>query len=149
MTTEKLGLHNLPASPGARHGKKRLGRGRGSGHGKTASRGHKGQKKTKSGNVRVGFEGGQLPLARRLPKVGFRNFLFRNDYAVVNLNRLAKVFADGATVDHAAFVAAGFAKKSERVKVLGTGDLPHKLNLKVHAISASARQKIEGMARTP
>jgi large subunit ribosomal protein L15 len=145
MTT---GLHNLPAPNGARQKKKRLGRGRGSGLGKTAGRGHKGQKKTKSGNVRVGFEGGQLPLARRLPKVGFKNFDFKKTYAVVNLDRLGKVFAAGTTVDHAAFVAHGFAKTSELVKVLGTGELPHKLNLKVHAISESARQKVEAKGGT-
>jgi large subunit ribosomal protein L15 len=145
---ERLGLHNLEAPRGARPQKKRLGRGRGSGHGKTASRGHKGQKKTKSGNVRVGFEGGQLPLARRLPKVGFKNFDFRNDYAVVNLNRLAKAFADGQTVDPPAFVAAGFMRPTDKIKVLGTGDLPHKLNLKVHAISASAKEKVEAKGGT-
>jgi large subunit ribosomal protein L15 len=146
MTT--TGLHNLPAPDGARHKKKRLGRGRPSGHGKTASRGHKGQKKTKSGNVRPGFEGGQLPLARRLPKRGFKNFDFRVDYAVVNLGRLAERFPAGSTIDQAALVGAGLAKPSDRVKVLGTGDLPHKLSVKVHAISASARQKIEAKGGT-
>jgi large subunit ribosomal protein L15 len=140
MTT---GLHNLPAPEGARKNKKRLGRGRPSGHGKTASRGHKGQKKTKSGNVRPGFEGGQLPLARRLPKRGFKNFDFRVDYAVVNLGRLSQRFAEGTVVDHAALVGQGLAKPTDRVKVLGTGKLAHKLSVKVHAISASARQKIE------
>ena len=141
MTT--TGLHNLPAPQGARKNKKRLGRGRPSGHGKTSSRGHKGQKKTKSGNVRPGFEGGQLPLSRRLPKRGFKNFAFRVDYACVNLNRLAQRFGAGETVDHQALVGAGLAKPSDRVKILGNGELPHKLNVKVHAISASARQKIE------
>ena len=140
MTT---GLHNLPAPEGARHKKKRLGRGRPSGHGKTAGRGHKGQKKTKSGNVRPGFEGGQLPLARRLPKRGFKNHDFRVDYAVVNLHRLSQRFEAGAVVDHAALVGVGLARPSDRIKVLGTGELAHKLSVKVHAISAGARAKIE------
>lgn len=146
MTT--TGLHNLPAPEGARHKKKRLGRGRASGHGKTAGRGHKGQKKTKSGNVRPGFEGGQLPLSRRLPKRGFKNFDFRVDYAVVNLGRLAERFEAGSTVDHEALVSRGLAKPTDRIKVLGTGDLPHKLSVKCHAISASARQKIEAKGGT-
>lgn len=150
MTTTTIitGLHNLPAPEGARHKKKRLGRGRASGHGKTAARGHKGQKKTKSGNVRPGFEGGQLPLARRLPKRGFKNFDFRVDYAVVNLGRLSERFEAGAVVDHAALVGAGLARTTDRIKVLATGELAHKLSLKVHAISASARQKVEGLGGT-
>jgi large subunit ribosomal protein L15 len=147
MTTTQ-GLHNLVAPTDNRKKKKRLGRGRASGHGKTAARGHKGQKKTKSGNVRPGFEGGQLPLARRLPKRGFKNFDFRVDYAVVNLNRLAQRFPAGSTVDLEALVMAGLARPSDKVKVLGTGDLPHKLSVKVHAISASARQKIEAKGGT-
>jgi len=150
MTAEIVttGLHNLPAPNGARHKKKRLGRGRASGHGKTAGRGHKGQKKTKSGNVRPGFEGGQLPLARRLPKRGFKNFDFRVDYAAVNLGRLGDRFPAGSLVDHAALVAAGLARTTDKIKVLGTGELAHKLNFKVHAISASARQKIEAKGGT-
>ena len=142
-TTVVTGLHNLPAPHGARHKKKRLGRGRASGHGKTSGRGHKGQKKTKSGNVRPGFEGGQLPMARRLPKRGFKNFRFRVDYAVINLDRLSERFEAGSVVDHAALVGAGLVRTSDKVKVLGTGDIAHQLSLKVHAISASARSKIE------
>lgn len=145
MTTEnRTGLHNLPAPVGARHKKKRLGRGRPSGHGKTSARGHKGQKKTKSGNVRPGFEGGQLPLSRRLPKRGFKNFDFRVDYAVVNLGRINDRFENGATVDHAALVGVGLAHPADRIKVLATGDFDKKLTFRVHAISASARAKIEG-----
>lgn len=147
MTTT-TGLHNLPAPDGARHKKKRLGRGRASGHGKTAGRGHKGQKKTKSGNVRPGFEGGQLPLARRLPKRGFKNFDFRTDYAVVNVGRLSERFTAGSTVDHAALVGAGLARTTDRIKVLATGDVGHVLFLKVHAISATARQKVEAKGGT-
>lgn len=149
MTTVKtLGLHNLEAPIGARHKKKRLGRGRASGHGKTSGRGHKGQKKTKSGNVRPGFEGGQLPLARRLPKRGFRNFDFRIDYVVVNLGRLSERFAAGTMVDLAALVGHGLARPSDRVKLLGTGDLKHKLSFKVHAVSASAVAKVEAKGGT-
>ena len=142
------GLHNLPAPNGARHKKKRLGRGRASGHGKTSGRGHKGQKKTKSGQVRPGFEGGQLPLARRLPKRGFKNFDFRTSFQVVNLGRLNERFENGATVDHAALVGAGLVGVNDKVKLLGTGDLALKLNVKVHAISASARTKIEAKGGT-
>lgn len=145
MTTQTItGLHNLPAPTGARHKKKRLGRGRPSGHGKTAGRGHKGQKKTKSGNVRPGFEGGQLPLSRRLPKRGFKNFDFRVDFEVINLGRINERFENGAVVDHASLVAAGLAHPSDRIKILSMGDLDKKISVKVHAISASARAKIEG-----
>lgn len=144
MSDEIQGLHNLPAVRGARHKVKRVGRGPGSGHGKTAGRGMKGQKARKSGNVRPGFEGGQLPLARRLPKRGFKNALFRNDFIVVNVGRLADRFEGGATVDPAGLLAAGLiSKASEKIKVLGEGDIGHALNLKVHKISESARQKIE------
>ena len=146
--TTTLGLHNLVAPAGARHKKKRLGRGRASGHGKTAGRGHKGQKKTKSGNVRPGFEGGQLPMARRLPKRGFKNFQFRTDYQVVNLSRVAERFSAGAVVDLDALVGAGLAHPKDLVKVLGTGELGHKLTLKVHAISAGARSKVEANGGT-
>ena len=144
MTTQTItGLHNLPAPTGARHKKKRLGRGRPSGHGKTSGRGHKGQKKTKSGNVRPGFEGGQLPLARRLPKRGFKNFDFRVDFAVVNLGRINERFENGDTVDHTTLVAAGLAHPADRIKILAMGDLDKKITVKAHAISASARAKIE------
>jgi large subunit ribosomal protein L15 len=146
MTT--LGLHNLLAPDGARHKKKRLGRGRASGHGKTSGRGHKGQKKTKSGNVRPGFEGGQLPMSRRLPKRGFKNFDFRVDYAAINLNRAGEKFPAGTTVDMAALVGVGLARPTDRIKLLGTGDLPHKLSFKVHAVSAAAKAKVEAKGGT-
>lgn len=146
MTT--LGLHNLEAPHGARHSKKRLGRGRASGHGKTSGRGHKGQKKTKSGNVRPGFEGGQLPMARRLPKRGFKNHDFRVDYEVVNLARVAERFPAGTVVDLEALVGAGLARPSDRVKLLGMGELPHKLSFKVHAASATAKAKVEAKGGT-
>ncbi len=145
QTTQTItGLHNLPAPTGARQKKKRLGRGRASGHGKTSGRGHKGQKKTKSGNVRPGFEGGQLPLSRRLPKRGFRNFNFRVDYTVVNLGRISERFENGAVIDPASLVAAGLAHPTDRIKILSMGEFDKKISVKVHAISASARTKIEG-----
>lgn len=151
MSTENeiQGLHNLVAPWGARKNKKRLGRGRASGHGKTAGRGHKGQKKTKSGNVRPGFEGGQLPMARRLPKRGFKNHDFRKHFATVNLGRLAERFEAGAVVDVAALIESGLVTKTNmKVKILGTGELGFKLTVKVHAISASAKEKIEARGGT-
>jgi large subunit ribosomal protein L15 len=144
MSTQEIqGLHNLVAPHGARKNRKRLGRGRGSGHGKTSGRGHKGQKKTKSGNVRPGFEGGQLTLARRLPKRGFRNAGFRTTFAVVNVGRIGERFEAGAVVDQDSLIAAGLLSKREPVKVLGTGELSVKLTVRAHAISESAKQKIE------
>jgi large subunit ribosomal protein L15 len=144
MSDEIQGLHNLVSPIGSRHRKKRLGRGEASGLGKTSGRGMKGQKARKSGHVRPGFEGGQLPLARRLPKRGFKNALFRNDYTVVNVGRLAERFEAGSTVDPASLMASGLISKAGvRVKILGEGDLGHALTVKVHHISASARAKIE------
>ncbi len=143
-TSPRQGLHNLIAPNGARQAKKRLGRGLGSGLGKNSGRGNKGQKKTKSGNVRPGFEGGQLPLARRLPKRGFKNFDFRVDYAEVNVGRLAERFEKGAVVDPAAMVAAGLITKAKLpVKILGNGELAHALTIRAHKISAGARAKVE------
>lgn len=151
MSTENeiQGLHNLIAPWGARKNKKRLGRGRASGHGKTSGRGHKGQKKTKSGNVRPGFEGGQLPMARRLPKRGFKNHQFRTNYTVVNLGRIAERFEAGATVDRTSLIESGLVTKtSMKIKILGTGDMPFKLTVKTNAISEGARQKIEAKGGT-
>jgi large subunit ribosomal protein L15 len=146
---ERQGLHNLVAPRGARHRIKRIGRGESSGHGKTSTRGHKGQKARKSGNVRPGFEGGQMRLARRQPKRGFKNFDFKTTYTVVNVGRLAEVFPAGATVDLAALIGHGLvAKPSLLVKLLGTGDVKHALNVKVHKASASAKQKIESAGGT-
>jgi large subunit ribosomal protein L15 len=148
-TTDIQGLHNLVAPRGARQAKKRLGRGRASGLGKTSGRGHKGQKKTKSGNVRPGFEGGQLPMARRLPKRGFRNADFRKDYTVVNLGRIAERFEAGETVDPVTLVECGLVTQTRmKVKILATGDLGMKLTVKAHAISAAAKQKIEAAGGT-
>lgn len=144
MTNEIQGLHNLVASPGARKKPKRLGRGESSGHGKTSGKGHKGQKARKSGNVRPGFEGGQIPLSRRLPKFGFKNFDFRRDYVAVNVGRLAEVFTESGNVGIGELIITGLLRKPQLpVKVLAEGDISHALHLTVHKISQAAREKIE------
>lgn len=143
-TEEFQGLHNLMAVRGARKRFKRVGRGESSGMGKTCGRGMKGQKARKSGGVRPGFEGGQLPLARRQPKRGFKNYPFRKEFTVVNVGLLSDRFDAGASVDPAALVAAGIvAKATDSVKILGEGDLSHALTIKAHKVSAGARSKIE------
>ena len=144
MTTTNVGLHNLERMAGARKAPKRVGRGESSGHGKTSGRGHKGQKARKSGNVRIGFEGGQNPLARRLPKRGFKNFGFRKEYKAINIGRIADHFHAGAVVDPVALVGVGLLRKGEMVKVLGVGELKGALTVKVHAISKKAQSLIEG-----
>jgi large subunit ribosomal protein L15 len=137
-----LGLHNLVAPKGARKGPKRLGRGESSGHGKTSGRGHKGQKARKSGNVRIGFEGGQNPLARRLPKRGFTSDGIRK--SIVNLKHLANRFDANAQIDPAALVAAGLIRSlKSKIKILGVGEPKGGFHLRVHSISDSAREKIE------
>src|SRR3989338_10959689 len=144
QSTEYLGLHNLVAPMGASKNRKRMGRGESSGHGKTSGRGHKGQKARKSGNVRIGFEGGQNPLARRVPKRGFSNYGFRTEYHPVNISRLAQHFEAGSFVDPASLVAGGLApNKNCLIKVLGDGTLGHALTVKVHAASATAIAKIQ------
>jgi large subunit ribosomal protein L15 len=141
--TEFLGLHNLVAPIGATKNRKRLGRGESSGHGKTSGRGHKGQKARKSGNVRIGFEGGQNPLTRRIPKRGFSNYGFRTDYHAVNVARLGKYFEAGTVVDQAGLVAVGLAPNMKcLIKLLGDGSLNHALTVKCHAASATAIAKI-------
>lgn len=138
-----VGLHNLKAPRGATKKVQRLGRGESSGRGKTAGKGHKGQKARKSGQVRIGFEGGQMPIQRRTPKRGFEN-PFRKEYAVVNVGALAEVFKAGATVDVAQLKDKGLVRAlHDGVKVLGHGELKHALTVKAHTFSASAREKIE------
>lgn len=138
------GLHNLIAPIGARKKVKRVGRGESSGHGKTSGRGHKGQKARKSGNVRIGFEGGQATFTERVPKVGFSNYLSRKTFQPVNLESVVEHFKSGETVDHAALVACGLVAKSRGlVKILGDGEVSSALVLKVHAISENARRKVE------
>jgi large subunit ribosomal protein L15 len=136
-------LDRLSPKPGSKRGRKRLGRGPGSGRGKTATHGVKGQGKRGTGHpVRQGFEGGQMPLNMRLPKKGFTNH-FRKEVEIVNVQALA-AFGDGATVDVASLAARGLIEgKGAPVKVLGNGDCPKNLSVKVNRISAGARQKVE------
>jgi large subunit ribosomal protein L15 len=134
-------LHELRSPEGARTKPRRIGRGTGSGRGKTSGRGQKGQL-ARSEGFRLGFEGGQMPLAQRLPKLGGFKNPFKKVYAVVNLTKLNR-FKDGAEVDLHGFYEAGLAKPGEDVKLLGTGKLRRKLTLEVHAASESARAAIE------
>lgn len=136
-------LHELSPNPGSNKDIKRVGRGHGSGHGKTAGRGHKGQNARSGGGVRIGFEGGQMPLARRIPKRGFNNKVFATNYAEVNLSCLNK-FKDDTVVDAELLLAAGVIRKVEDgVKILGNGELTSKLTVKAAAFSQSAKEKIE------
>jgi len=135
-------LHELQPAPGSTTVGKRKGRGIGTGNGKTAGRGNKGQWARSGGGVRPGFEGGQMPLMRRLPKRGFHN-VFAKNYAEVNVSDL-NVFEDGAEVTFAACLEKGLAaKKNEGLKVLGRGEITKKLNVKADGITASAKEKIE------
>ena len=138
-------LHELSPAEGSVKDGFRKGRGAGSGNGKTAGKGHKGQNARSGGGVRPGFEGGQLPLYRKLPKRGFNNARFGKAYAVVNVNSLNK-FNDGDVVDCAALLAAGIIKNTfDGVKVLGEGELTKKLTVKAAVFSASAKEKIEAV----
>ena len=135
-------LHELSPAAGSTREVKRIGRGHGSGHGKTAGKGHKGQKARAGRGMQVGFEGGQMPLQRRIPKRGFNN-IFAKEIAAVNVSAL-NVFEDGTTVTIEALVNAGLVKKAlDGVKVLGNGELSKKLTVQVNAYSESAKQKIE------
>ena len=137
-----MNLHDLSPAPGSTHVGKRKGLGIGTGNGKTAGRGHKGQKARSGGGVRVGFEGGQMPLARRIPKRGFNN-IFAKPLEVINLTSLNK-FEDGATVNVSDLLEKGILSKCEYgVKVLGNGSLTKKLPVRATAFSASAKEKIE------
>ena len=137
-------LNELSPPKGARKAVKRLGRGPGSGHGKTAGRGTKGQKARSGGNIRPGYEGGQMPLQRRLPKRGFTN-IFRKEFAIVNIRDLLR-FEKGSVVDKAALGAAGLLRrKSDGVKLLGQGTIDYPLVLKVDRCSGSARTKVESV----
>lgn len=140
-------LSNLKPKKGARHAKKRIGRGPGSGHGKTAGRGEKGQKSRSGYSRMLGFEGGQMPLHRRLPKRGFTN-IFKKEHVVVNLADLER-FENGATVDEAALRKAGVIKgANDGVKVLGNGKLTKKLTVHATKFSESARKQIEAAGGT-
>jgi large subunit ribosomal protein L15 len=136
-------LHNLRARPGSRHRVKRLGCGESSGHGKTSGKGHKGQKARSGGSIRLGFEGGQMPLIRRLPKRGFNNAAFHKRYAIVNLNDLGD-FKAGTIVNEqllreSKLVRGHFAG----IKILGNGELKHDLKVEADKVSVAAREKIE------
>ena len=139
-----MNLSTLSPAEGSTKDVKRIGRGHGSGNGKTAGKGHKGQKARAGRGMRVGFEGGQMTLQRRIQKRGFNN-IFGTQYAVINVEAL-NAFEDGATVDTEALVAAGLVKKVlDGVKVLGEGELTKKLTVKVSAFSNTAKEKIEAV----
>lgn len=138
-----MDLHTLKPRPGAKHRTKRLGCGESSGHGKTSGKGHKGQKARSGGSIRLGFEGGQMPLIRRMPKRGFNNANFKTRFAIVNLDNL-NAFDNGATVDEQALLAAGVIRRPyDAVKILGTGELKKKLTIVADKASESAKAAIE------
>ena len=137
-----MNLGSLKPPAGSRKKRKRVGRGDGSGHGGTSCKGAKGQKARSGGGVGHGFEGGQMPLARRLPKRGFRN-TFRKEIITVNIEQL-KRFPEGSVIDEDSLLQVGLVKrKGDGIKILGKGDLGHPLSLKVRRVSRSARSKIE------
>lgn len=136
-----MDLNTLKPALGSTKNRKRIGRGPGSGHGKTSTKGHKGQKARSGGSIKAGFEGGQMPLQRRLPKRGFTP-MTRIEYSVVNLKQL-EVFETGATVDATALVSKGLIKSScDAVKILGNGELSKALNITATKFSQSARDKV-------
>ena len=136
-------LHTMHPADGATKTRKRVGRGIASGHGKTSGKGHKGQNARSGGGVRVGFEGGQLPLFRRLPKRGFTNAPFKTEYATINLSDLNR-FEDGAVVTPELLKEMGLVKKQlDGIKVLGRGTLEHKIVVKAHKFSETAKEQIE------
>ena len=136
-------LHNLRPRPGSRHRVKRLGCGESSGHGKTSGKGHKGQKARSGGSIRLGFEGGQMPLIRRLPKRGFNNAAFHKRYAIVNLSDL-NTFEAGAVVNEQLLRESNLVRGHfVGIKILGDGELKHGLKVEADKVSAAAREKIE------
>ena len=138
-----MAIHELSPASGSTKAVKRIGRGTASGQGKTAGKGQKGQKARSGGKIRPGFEGGQMPLQRRIPKRGFNN-IFAKNIVAINLSTLNRKFEDGATVDVEALVNAGVVKNSfDGVKVLGNGKIEKKLTVKVNAFSESAKAAIE------
>lgn len=142
-----LNLSNLSPNPGAKKSKKRIGRGPGSGHGKTATRGHKGAKARSGSSLKLGFEGGQMPLQRRLPKRGFTN-PFKVQYAVINVKDLER-FPEGTKVDRHLLVESGLvSRKYKFVKILGEGNIGKPLTIAVDKVSQSAVQKIKAVGGT-
>jgi len=137
-----MNLDSLKAPVGATKKRKRVGRGNASGHGGTSGKGHKGQKARSGGKVRVAFEGGQMPMARRLPKRGFRN-PFREQFIAVNVMDLCRVFSKGAVIDEAALLQSGLVrKKGSNVKILAKGEINFPVTLKIGRISQAAKNKI-------
>ncbi len=134
-------LHELMPPKGSRKKRKRIGRGEGSGSGKTAGRGTKGQNSRSGGGAPLGFEGGQMPLQRRIPKRGFTN-IFKKQYELINIKDLSR-FKPGEIIDRTTLSKAGLLKKDEAVKILGAGDISYPLNLKINKVSQAAREKIE------
>lgn len=141
-------LHELSPAEGSKKAVKRIGRGAGSGQGKTAGKGHKGAKARSGYSRQAGFEGGQMPLQRRVPKRGFNN-IFRTQYAIVNLSSLEERFEAGATVDAESLKACGLIKKElDGIKILAKGELTKALNIKADAVSEAAKTKIEAAGGT-
>ena len=137
-------LHNLSPNPGSKHRVKRLGAGESSGQGKTAGKGHKGLKARSGSGTRVGFEGGQMPIHRRLPKRGFNNFDFRDKWNVVNVGDLDSRYEAGDTVDEASLRACGLVNgPSDKIKLLGDGEVEKSFKVVFHKVSKTAREKIE------
>jgi len=142
-----MNLQNIPTIKGATHPTKRLGRGEGSGHGKTSGKGHKGQKARSGGGIRVGFEGGQMPLYRKLPRRGFNNYNFRTSFQTVNVSMLERV--EGDTVNRESLIKAGLIRDNdEGVKLLGDGEVAKAFTVEVDKVSASAKSKIEAAGGT-
>jgi large subunit ribosomal protein L15 len=136
-------LHNMRTRPGSKHRVKRLGCGESSGHGKTSGKGHKGQKARSGGSIRLGFEGGQMPLIRRLPKRGFNNAAFHKNYAIVNLSDLAS-FKEGTVINEQLLREKKMLRgNGDGLKILGDGELKHAITIEADKVSASAREKIE------
>ena len=137
-----MNLDNIPTIKGATHPTKRLGRGEGGGHGKTSGKGHKGQKARSGGGIRIGFEGGQMPLYRKLPRRGFNNKNFKVSYQLVNVGQLEKL--EGDKVDRAALIEAGLIRDNDQgIKLLGDGEVSKAYTISVCKVSASAKSKIE------
>ena len=138
-----MNLHELQPAAGSVKDVKRIGRGHGSGQGKTAGKGHKGQKARSGGSIRPGFEGGQMPLQRRMPKRGFNN-IFAKEFATVNVSELEKRFENGAVVDAEALIESGAIKDAkDGIKILGNGELSKNITVKAVKFTASAKEKIE------
>jgi len=137
-----MNLDKIPTIKGATHPTKRLGRGEGSGHGKTSGKGHKGQKARSGGGIRIGFEGGQMPLYRKLPRRGFNNFNFKKTYQLVNLKHLDKI--EGELINRDTLIAAGVIRDNEQsIKLLGDGAVSRAYTIVLDRVSATAQFKIE------